>query len=159
MREYSNRNEGQMIFKNIFEYHTKGLLNDSEFCELMDLIYSIRWDNDNYKPTNASEKVQMIWQGISPTFKKSKSNAEYYDRKQVEKGKEPKCKQDYDSGEIDNKNYQLLAAELNGRKIMKTDIDKIIEKNESIKKCIERNKINRSTVEAVFNDYWNLNNQ
>lgn len=96
MKQYNNRNEGQMIFKNIFEYNTKGLLNDNEFCELMRLIYCMRWDEDNYDPTNVSDKVKIIWQGIEPTFRKSKSNAEYYEKKQNTKTTETKHK--------DNKN-------------------------------------------------------
>lgn len=86
MKKMKNKKEGQMIFKNIFEYHTEGMLNDSEFCEIMDLIYRLRWDDENYDPSKLSKNARLVWQGIEPTFKKSKSNAEYYDATKNESG-------------------------------------------------------------------------
>lgn len=66
------------IFKNIFEYHINGMLNNKEFCQLMDLIYYYRFDQEKAKGIKLSPKVELVWQGIKPTMAKQKTNADNY---------------------------------------------------------------------------------
>ena len=76
----------QNVFKNIFEYHTQGILNDSEFCELMDLIYYCRWDESKCDPSSVSDKVKIAWQALEPTISKSKAMSERENKGGAPKG-------------------------------------------------------------------------
>jgi len=69
---------GQVIWKNIFEYHIEGLLNDSEFAELMDIIYWFNWDIDKFNTHNMSPKVGLIWKTLGTSMKESKRKSNKY---------------------------------------------------------------------------------
>lgn len=71
-------NEYIRIFKNIFEYHINGMLNNKEFCQLMDLIYCFRFDQEKAKSIKLSPKVELVWQGIKPTMTTQRRNANNY---------------------------------------------------------------------------------
>jgi hypothetical protein len=76
--------KGQMVWWNIFEYHTKGMLNDSEFAELMDTIYYFRQDKAKYDTLTLSPKVELIWQTLKESISRSATQSNYYERKKTE---------------------------------------------------------------------------
>lgn len=69
-----------MVWWNIFEYHTKGMLNDSEFAELMDTIYYFRQNKDKYRSLTLSPKVELVWQALKEVIAKSEANHRSYEK-------------------------------------------------------------------------------
>ena len=76
--------KGQMIWWNIFEYHTQGMLNDSEFAELMDAIYYFRQDKEKFNTLTLSPKVKLVWQTLKETIRKSDSNHNGYEKRKTQ---------------------------------------------------------------------------
>ena len=71
-------NEYIRIFKNIFEYHINGQLNNKEYSQLMDIIYYFRFDPEKLADIKLLPKVELVWQAIKPTMQKQKQNAKDY---------------------------------------------------------------------------------
>lgn len=74
-------NEYIRIFKNIFEYHTNGMLNNKEFGQLMDMIYYFRFDQEKLKDIKPNKNVELAWNAIKPTMATQKRNANNYKNK------------------------------------------------------------------------------
>lgn len=170
-KDYKNRNEGQVIFKNIFEYLKKGWLNNDEFCELMLLIYSLRWDIENYNPNITCKNVQMIWNAIEPTIKKSKLNAEYYNKNNNKKEIKPnsnfetteketettpklEIEETETFEEIDEEKGQLFLNLLQEKQPQKNQsLYMLIIMNPSIRNFCDTNEINKATQEKAWDKY------
>lgn len=74
-------NKGQMIWWDVFEYHTMGMLDDSEFSELMDTIYYFRTNKEKYNELTLSPKVNLIWKTLKNNISKSERNHNNYESK------------------------------------------------------------------------------
>ena len=145
----------QNIFKNIFEYHTKGMLDNNEFCELMDLIYFYRWDEDKYDTSTLSPKVALIWQGIEPTFSKSKTNAKNGKNGGAPIGNKNAAK-NKDTEEVDDEKKEMFLGFLR-EKMPQTnqDLSCLIQHNSSISGFCDTNRINYATQEQAWEEYKN----
>ena len=75
------KNNGIMIFKDIFEYYKEGDLNEKGFCELMMLIYETKWGVEPDINTIQDRMCKTIWKGLRYSIKKSVRNAKYQNNK------------------------------------------------------------------------------
>lgn len=76
-----DKNNGIMIFKDIFEYYKDGDLNEEGFCELMMLIYETKWGTEPDINNIQNRMCKTIWKGLRHSIKKSVRNAKYQNNK------------------------------------------------------------------------------
>lgn len=100
-----DKNNGIMIFKDIFEYYKDGDLNNEGFCELMMLIYETKWGTEPDINNIQNKMCKTIWKGLRYSIKKSVRNARYQNNKTLQEVKEtefdiPKTE---DNAESENK--------------------------------------------------------
>lgn len=79
-----DKNNGIMIFKDIFEYYKDGDLDNEGFCELMMLIYETKWGTEPDINNIQNKMCKTIWKGLRYSIKKSVRNARYQNNKTLQ---------------------------------------------------------------------------
>lgn len=133
-----DKNNGIMIFKDIFEYYKDGDLNEEGFCELMMLIYETKWGTEPDINNIQNRMCKTIWKGLRHSIKKSVRNAKYqnnkstlqevksteFDTPQIEENVENENKADLNPSKplVDNLYHPEGESASNGLKISKEEI-------------------------------------
>lgn len=133
-----DKNNGIMIFKDIFEYYKDGDLNEEGFCELMMLIYETKWGTEPDINNIQNKMCKTIWKGLRHSIKKSVRNAKYqnnkstlqevksteFDTPQIEENVENENKADLSPSKplVDNLYHPEGESASNGLKIGKEEI-------------------------------------
>ena len=80
MAKITEYNEGIMIFKDTFEYLINGDLTETEFCELINLIYNAKWCKEIAESDISNKNVRIVWKTLKHSIRKSVANSKQYAR-------------------------------------------------------------------------------
>ena len=104
-----DKNNGIMIFKDIFEYYKDGDLNNEGFCELMMLIYETKWGTEPDINNIQNKMCKTIWKGLRYSIKKSVRNARYQNNKTLQEVKETEFDLPKTDDNVENENKADLS--------------------------------------------------
>lgn len=104
-----DKNNGIMIFKDIFEYYKDGDLNNEGFCELMMLIYETKWGTEPDINNIQNKMCKTIWKGLRYSIKKSVRNARYQNNKTLQEVKETEFDLPKTDENVENENKADLS--------------------------------------------------
>jgi len=155
-------NEYIRLFKNIFEYHINGMLNNKEYCQLLDIIYYHRFAPEKMEGIKLSPKVELIWQALKPSMAKQKQNAKNYNEKKAKEAEENNSTQIVEkrsmNNEVDDNNLQLLLGLLEQMKPQTNQTFKMVKwNNKAISNFVDENRINEATQELAWRIYTSNN--